>query len=83
MVNVFERMVVERSVEPEEDEKMVVDEKPVLAVETYNLDNKTLHNDLVQNEIVAVVVEELILDLKVFRQCSRIEKNDLGNYERK
>jgi hypothetical protein len=60
--------------EPEaEDEKMVVDEKSVLAVEAYNLDNKTLHDDLVQNEIVVVVVvaaEELILDLKVFQQCS-------------
>jgi hypothetical protein len=69
-------MVVEQRMEPvEEDEKMVVDEKPVLAVETYNLDNKTLHNDLVvQNEIVAVVVEEATLDLKAFRQCSKYKK---------
>jgi len=75
LVNVFEQVVVEQSAEPEEDEKMVVDEKLVLAVETYNLDNKTLHKDLVQNEIVAVVVvEELILDLKVFRQCSKYKK---------
>jgi hypothetical protein len=66
-------VVVEQSVEPREDEKMVADEKLVLAVETYNLNNKTLHKDLVQNEIVAVV-EELILDLKVFRQCSKYKK---------
>jgi hypothetical protein len=53
------------------------------------LDNKKLDNDLVDNEIVgyiavAVVVEELILDLKVFRQCSKYtkkKKNDLGQYE--
>ena len=52
---------------------VVVDERPVLAEdETYNLDNKTLHNGLVHNEIVdAVAVAELILDLKVFRQCSK------------
>ena len=51
-------MVVERSVEAEENEKVVVDEKPVLAVETYNLDNKTLHNDWEENEIVVVVAVE-------------------------
>lgn len=62
---------MEQSVEPEENEKVVADEKLVLVVEAYNLDNKTLHNDLVQNEIVVVVVaEELILDSKEFRQCS-------------
>ncbi len=58
---------------------MVMDEKLVLAVVTLNFDNKTLHNDLVQNEIVAVVVvvavvEELIPDLKVFQQCSKNKK---------
>jgi hypothetical protein len=75
LVTAFEQVVDERSVEPEEDEKMVADEKPVLVVETYNLDNKTLHNDLVvQNEIVAVVVEEATLDLKAFRQCSKYKK---------
>ncbi len=64
----------------EEDEKMVVDEKPILAVETYNFDSKMLHKDLVQNEIVAVVVvEELIPDLKVFRQCSKYKKMTLIN----
>jgi len=68
-------VVAEQRAEPEEDEKMVADEKPVLVVETYNLDNKTLHNDSVQNEIVVVVVaEELILDLKEFRQCSKYSK---------
>jgi hypothetical protein len=52
------------------------------------LDNKKLDNDLVDNEIVGyiavVVVEELILDLKVFRQCSKYtkkKKNDIGQYE--
>jgi hypothetical protein len=67
-------VVAEQRVEPEENEKMVADEKPVLVVETYNLDNKTLHNDSVQNEIVVVVAEELILDLKEFRQCSKYSK---------
>lgn len=65
-------MVVERGVEPEEGEKMVVHEKPVSAVETYNSDSKTPHNDSLQNEIVAAaVVEELILDLTAFRQRSK------------
>ena len=49
---------------------MLADEESVLVVEAYNFDNKRLHKDLVQNEIVAVV-EELILDWKVFRQCSK------------
>ncbi len=76
LVYAFEQDVDERRVEPkEEDEKMVVVEKPVSAVETYNLDSKTVHNDLEQNEIVAVVVvEELRLDLKVFQQCSKLKK---------
>jgi len=78
LVNVFEQVVVEQRAELEEDETMVADEKLVLAVETLNFDNKTLHNDLVQNEIVAVVVvvvvEELIPDSKVFRQCSKYKK---------
>jgi hypothetical protein len=67
-----EQVVGEQRMKPEEeDEKMVVDEKPASAAEAYNLDNKTLHDDLAQNEIVVVVVEELILDLKVFRQYSK------------
>jgi hypothetical protein len=81
LVNVFEQVVVDESVEPTEDEIMVADEELVLAVEAYNLNNKMLHKDLVQNEIVAVVVEELILDLKVFRQCSKY-KNGLDKYEK-
>lgn len=61
--------VVERRMEPMEDEKVVVvDEEPVLYVEAYNSDSKTLHTNLVDNEIV--VVEELKLDLKEFPQCS-------------
>ncbi len=67
MVNAFEQVAVEQNVTSEEevDEKMVVvDEKAALSVETYNLDNKMLHNGLAQNEIVVaaavVVVEELI-----------------------
>jgi hypothetical protein len=64
-------------VEPEEYEVAVVDEKPVLVAETYSLDNKTLHTDLVENEIVVVVaVEELILDLKGVRQCSKYSKEE-------
>ncbi len=66
---------MEQSVEPEENEKVVADEKLVLVVEAYKLDNKTLHNDLMQNEIVVVVAEELILDSKGFRQCSKYSKN--------
>ncbi len=69
------QVVDEQRMKPdEEDEKMVVNETLALVVEAYNLDNQSLHDDLVQNEIVAVVVEELILDLKVFQQCSKNKK---------
>ena len=58
----------------------VVDEELVLRAEAYNLDSKTLHMCLADNEIavavvvVVVVVEELKLDLKEFPQYP--EKNN-------
>lgn len=82
MAYVFEQIVDERRMEfvEEDDEvEVAVDEKPVLVDEAYNLDNKTVDNDLVQNEIVVVAVEELILDLKVFRQYSKYKKVTLIN----
>lgn len=74
--------VVERRMEPMEDEMVaVVDEELVLRAEAYNLDSKTLHMCLADNEIavavvvaVVVVVEELKLDLKEFPQYP--EKNN-------
>lgn len=64
-------VVVERDKEPTEDEKVAVDEELTFDVEeAYSLDGKTLHMDLVANEIV-VVVEELTLDWKAFPQCSK------------
>jgi hypothetical protein len=76
---VFEQIVDEQRVELVEE-----DEKPVLVDEAYSLDNKTPDKDLVRNEIVLVVVvvaaaEELILDLKVFRQCSKYKNMTLIN----
>jgi len=74
---VFEQIVDEQRVELVEE-----DEKPVLVDEAYSLDNKTPDKDLVRNEIVLVVVaaaEELILDLKVFRQCSKYKNTTLIN----
>jgi len=74
---VFEQIVDEQRVELVEE-----DEIPVLVDEAYSLDNKTPDKDLVRNEIVLVVVaaaEELILDLKVFRQCSKYKNTTLIN----
>jgi hypothetical protein len=74
---VFEQIVDEQRVELAEE-----DEKPVLVDEAYSLDNKTPDKDLVRNEIVLVAVaavEELILDLKVFRRCSKYKNMTLIN----
>ena len=71
-------MVDELGRGPKDDEMLlmaVVDAKPVLVVEAYNSNNKIPHKDLVENEIVAAAVEELIRDLTEFQQCSKYIEN--------
>lgn len=83
-VHALAQVVVGQKMETEVDEMLVADgkrtllvEKPALAVGEYNLDNMNVHIDFLENEIVdliVVVAEELILDLTVFRRCSKCKR---------